>query len=129
MILRSEDIGKGKTIFTFTVVNGDPSTPLDDHRNKMRSRCWGYYFDRKDAEYVIEHNSTDMAELGYYQYAVLSEVGEGPMPLGDELQWYEFIWNWDVPPREHDGIVIPEFVEAKKIEKPEMYQQIYFGTI
>jgi hypothetical protein len=102
-----------------TVVNGDPEER--DLEKRLRSRCWGYYFKRKDAEYMIDNNATDISEMGYYQYAVLASVGEGPLAIGDELQWYEMIWNWNVPPRKHDGIVIPKFIEAKKITKPEMF--------
>jgi hypothetical protein len=105
-------------------VSGNPNER--DVEKRMRSRCWGYYMKRRDAARAIECNATDMSELGYYRYAVLSRIGEGPCAFPDELQWYEFIWNWDVPPREHDGMVIPDFVRAEKIEKPEKYQQILF---
>lgn len=117
-----------KYIYTVTVVNGDPNER--DTEKRLRSRCWGYHFKKADAEYVIDNNATDISELGYYRYGVLSRIGEGPMPsIMDEVQWYEFIWNWNVAPREHDGIVIPEFVEAKPIKKPEMYQQILFAGL
>lgn len=116
-----------KKIFTITVVNGDPyKREVDKH---LRSRCWGYYFNRKDSEEAIQNNVTDISEMGYYKYAVLSEQGEGPLPDGEELQWYEFIWNWKVPPRKHDNLVIPEFVRTKKIKKPKMYEHILFGGL
>ena len=122
-------VRKPTKIFTMTVVSGDPEAPLDQNEKRLRCRCWGYYFSRKTAAEAIEGNWTDMSELGYYRYGVLGSLGEGPLPSQKELQWYEFVWNWDVPPREHDGIVIPEFVEAKKIDKPEKYQQILFGGL
>lgn len=114
-----------KSIFLMVVVSGDPNERAPEKR--MRSRCWGYYFDRDIAEKAIEENWTDMSEMEYYQYAVLVQQGEGPLPEQDELQWYEFVWNWSVPPREHDGVVIPEFVGIRKIDKPEVYSQILFG--
>jgi hypothetical protein len=114
-----------KSIFLMVVVNGNPEER--DSKLRLRSRCWGYYFDRAVAEKAIEENWTDMSEMEYYKYAVLVEQGQGPLPEQEELQWYEFVWNWCVPPREHDGIVIPEFVEARKIDKPEQYSQILFG--
>jgi hypothetical protein len=70
-----------------------------------------------------------MSELGYYQYGVLSQMGEGPMPSQKELQWYEFIWDWDVVPRDFDGIVIPAYRGATKISKPEIYNEMLFGGL
>ena len=96
---------------------------------KFRSSGSGYYFDFKDAEKAVTNNWGDMSELGYYKYAVICKVGEGPMGCGDEVQWYQFVWNFDVAPREYDGVVIPAFVEAKKIDKPEMYERIFFATL
>lgn len=120
-------------IFIVVVVSGHPdpeSLPeYNTHKKnefRMRSRCWGFYFDRVDAEHVIEHNETDISELGYYRYAVLSEVGEGPLAIPDELQWYEFIWDWDVPPRK-DGVVIPMLTEVRRIGKPQKYERFFFG--
>jgi hypothetical protein len=118
-----------RLIYTITVVNGNPNANRDDQENRLRSRCWGYYFNRADAQQVIEENQTDISELGYYRYGVLSALPEGPLAIGEELQWYEFIWNYNVPPREHDGIVIPDFVEARKIDKPPMYDHFMFGTL
>ena len=114
-------------IFTMTVVSGDPAVPLNQNEKRLRCRCWGYYFDRRTAAKAIENNWTDMSEMGYYRYGVLASLGEGPLPSQKELQWYEFVWDWNVSPRETDGIVIPEFVEARKIDKPEKYQQVLFG--
>ena len=108
-------------------VSGDPEE-WKSLEKRLRSRCWGYYVKRRDAASVIECNGTDMSELGYYRYAVLTKLGEGPMAISEELQWYEFIWNWNVNPRA-DGVVIPEFVEAKKINKPGKYQNILFGDL
>ena len=117
-----------KYIYTITVVSGNPNEREPEKR--MRSTNWGYYFKKEDAELVIKNNLTDISELGYYRYGVLSRVGEGPMPsIMEEIQWYEFTWNWDVPPREHDGIVIPEYTGVMEIQKPKVYEGIWFATL
>ena len=121
-------IKKPTKIFTMTVVSGDPNIPLNQNENRFRCRCWGYYFDRRTAAKSIVNNWTDMSELGYYEYGVLASLGEGPIPSQKELQWYEFIWNWNVEPRE-DGIRIPELIDVKKIEKPSQYEHIWFGGL
>jgi hypothetical protein len=129
MSLRDELIEESRRennkIFTITVIYGNPRLPYADER--MRVRSWGYYFKQEDAAHVIEHNETDISELGYYQYGLLAELGEGPLALADELQWYEFIWNYDTEPRKHDGMKVPEFVEARKIERPPQYEGYCFG--
>lgn len=125
----AETADAGPRIFTITVVNGNPYAAKEDDRNRLRTRCWGYYFNRADAEHVIEHNETDISELNYYEYGVLASVGEGPLAFPDELQWYRFLWNYDVPTRKHDGIVIPEFMGVDKIIKPSIYEHIFFGGL
>jgi len=117
---------KRSKIYTMTVVSGDPGSR--DPKTRLRARCWGYYFNRKDAEEAIMQNATDMSECDYYHFAVLGELGEGPMPHQEELQWYEFQWNWYVAPRA-DGVRVPEFVETIKISKPSQYEQILFAGL
>lgn len=107
-----------RVIYTVTTISGDPNNKEDD---RLRSRCWGYYFNRVDAEQCIENNHFDIAELGYYQYAVLSVLEEGPISFGDELQWYEFY-------RDDMGSG-DAFFNARKIEKPQIYTQHIFGTL
>lgn len=123
-------------IFTITCVSGDPGAeeraietndPNWAHQKmkyRMRSRCWGYYFDRADAEHVIEHNETDISELGYYQYAVLTELGEGPLANQHELQWYEFHWVTNDHPSGWR-----QLTSVTKIEKPLKYAQYMFGGL
>jgi hypothetical protein len=107
-------------IYLVTVLYGDPyKANAKGTRPDLRVRNWGYYTDRASAQQVIEENQTDISECGYYQYAVLTSIEEGPLAIGEELQWYEFVWEWE--PR--------RFVEAKKIEKPTMYQQIAFAGL
>lgn len=110
------------SIFTMTVISGELAQK--DPSKRLRSRCWGYYFSLVDADYDFRMNATDMSEHGYYRYGVLGELREGPGTVTDEIQWYEFIWEWPA-----DGTVerTPKFVEAKLIDKPEIYQQLLFG--
>jgi hypothetical protein len=118
-----------KSIFVVTVASGDPQPSIANHPT-FRSINWGFYFTYKSAKYAIEHNVSDISEQGYYQYAILQKIGEGIMAFPEEMQWYEFIWNRDVPPRKHDGSLCspwPLFVEAKKIDKPEMYGGMFFN--
>jgi hypothetical protein len=122
-----EDVGP--RIYTVTVLSGDPYAPKDKPEDRLRTRCWGYYFNRADAERAIEHNETDISELNYYQYGLLSSLGEGMMAIPDQLQWYRFVWNYDVPPRAHDGVLIPEYMGAEKIDKPSIYDNILFGGL
>jgi hypothetical protein len=97
-------------VYTITVLSNTPCT------KQFRIREWGYYFDRASAAKVIEENQTDISELDYYHYAVLSAKGEGPLAIPEALQWYEFIWagtdNAD------------NFVTARKIERPEKYRHL-----
>ena len=118
-----------KKIYTISVINGDPHADERPGPSRFRVRCWGYYFNQKDAAHVIEHNETDISELCYYQYGLLAKLGEGPLAIADELQWYEFIWNFDTEPRAFDGMKVPEFVEARKIERPKMYEGYAFGGL
>ena len=120
---------KPKKIFTMTVVSGDPNADLRDNKNRLRARCWGYYFNRKDAAWAIENNATDMSELDYYHFAVLSEMGEGPMPFGKEVQWYEFHWDHDPAEMNDNDVIWPVLVAVTKISKPPQYEQVLFGGL
>jgi hypothetical protein len=55
----------------------------------IKYRVWGYYHDRAVAEDCIVNNRSDLCEF-YYHYAILSEVGEGPLAVPENQQWYEF---------------------------------------
>ncbi len=118
-------------IYLMTVVSGGEPIPPGgtfDDVTVLRSRTWGYHFEQELAHRAIDNNHTDMSELGYYQYAVLSELEPGPCAIPTEIQWYEFIWNYDTQPRKHDGYRVPEFVGTKRIEKPDHYENILFGA-
>jgi hypothetical protein len=82
----------------------------------IRYRVWGYYFDREDAQRCILHNDTDISELGYYRYGILTEIGEGPLAIEESQEWYEFVWGPD-----------RELLEVRKIDKPEQYESTMFG--
>ena len=106
-------------IYTVTVVSGDPNQA--DVKTRMRVCHWGYYFEREAADCAIQNNLTDMSECGYYQYGVVSELGEGVCVIGDELQWYEFVWD--------DSDSDRQFLEAQKINKPAIYENIAFAGL
>jgi hypothetical protein len=95
-------------VYTITVLSGHPCS------RRFRHRDWGYYFNREDAAKVIEENQTDLSELDYYHYAVLSAKGEGPLAVPETLQWYEFVWD-----NSRD-----ELLEVKKIDRPKMYKHL-----
>ena len=107
-----------KVIYEITCVSGNPFQHHYDDSRDFRICTWGYYFNREDAEKVIEENQTDISELGYYRYALLTEKGEGPLAIGLGLQWYEFIW--DFPCKGWD--YTPKLKEVKKIEMPDVYK-------
>ena len=96
-------------IHEIIVMSGDPEKP-----QSFRTCTWGYYFDKENAAECIENNWTDISELGYYQYAVLTAKGEGPLAIGQALQWYEFQWEGR------------KFRGAIKIAMPAMYDRFFF---
>jgi hypothetical protein len=73
---------------------------------------------------------------------VLSEMGEGPMPFGKELQWYRFDW-WheedylselpqnELPQNElpQNDVFYPQLQAVTKITKPPQYEQVLFGGL
>jgi len=75
-----------KVIYSITLVKLDSA---------IRTRCVGYYFDRDEAIHAVESNRCDMAELGWYKYAVVSPVHEGihPIPKDSDQNWFEYDVN------------------------------------
>jgi hypothetical protein len=104
-------MAKRTGVYTITVMSAKPFT------KGFRIREWGYYFKRADAAQVIEHNLTDISELDYYHFAVLSFTGEGPLAIPESLQWYEFEWA-----NSSEGVM--RFIQAKKIDRPEQFKHI-----
>lgn len=75
-----------------------------------RKTNWGYYFSYDDAEKSILENYTDLFEIGYYQYAVITAIPEGLCAISDVLQWFDY----------NNGAI-------KKINKPEEFKNFYIG--
>jgi hypothetical protein len=111
---------KPSVVYTIHVLSGDPENRIKDF--SFRSRNWGFYFKQEDAAHVIEHNETDISELDYYHYAVLSAKGEGPLAIAETIQWYEFVWASHLDP----SILLRLFLEARKIDCPEQYKNLVF---
>lgn len=101
-----------KVVYTITVFS-DQRIPTALSR-KFRWRDWGYYFEEKDARDVIENNLTDISELDYYHFALLAKKGEGPLAIGEPIQWYEFVWDEKRS----------KLLRVDKIECPEQYKQL-----
>jgi hypothetical protein len=84
-----------------------------------RYRVWGYYFDLETARQCVLENWTDISELGYYRYGVISQMGEGPLACPETQEWYEFEWEGDAMRRKYKG--------AKKVEQPEELGNTIYG--
>jgi hypothetical protein len=54
------------------------------------SRCVGFYFDLEDANRLVFNNGMDIAEEGYYRYAVIEEKGEGTYRMVSNEWWFKF---------------------------------------
>ena len=64
---------------------------IDLRKGKLRARCWGWYSDLDKAKEHTRDNVTDIAEDGYYNYAVIEDVSEEMLPLDTkEIQWYKY---------------------------------------
>lgn len=71
---------------------------IDFSKGELRNRCWGYYLDLALAKKDVIDNAVDIAEEGYYNYAVIEKVPEGLLPaaLGiTEVQWFKYNKNTD----------------------------------
>lgn len=69
---------------------------IDLSKGELRNRCWGYYLDLELAKKDTIDNVTDIAEDGYYNYAVIENVPEGILPIGiKEVQWFKYNRNTD----------------------------------
>lgn len=115
---------EAKLIYTVTVLSGNPAV-----KDSMRSVCWGYYFDSETAEESIYGNWTDMSEIDYYHYAVISSLEPGVAAIPTEIQWFEFEWDHDRPAKKNGEPRHSKFIGAKKITKPEKYSQWGFGCL
>jgi len=53
-----------------------------------RYRVWGYYHDRDAAGRCVVENWSDIFERGHYGYAIVSAMGEGPLAIPEDQEWY-----------------------------------------
>lgn len=59
---------------------------------EARSRCFGYFGDRADAERAVPANSMDLQER-LYRWCVIEHLPQGIHPLGDSSQNLWFCWS------------------------------------
>ena len=90
-------------IYTVTVIRVRKSAPDS-------TRCVGYYLDKDKAIHAVESNYLDIAELGYYKYAVIHPVHEGihQIPEESESNWFKYdvnlnIFKWTKKPEQLKG--------------------------
>jgi hypothetical protein len=57
--------------------------------SEIKSRCWGWFKKQEDAIKYTKLNVTDMAEDGYYNYAVIEEIQEGILQLALNELWLQ----------------------------------------
>ena len=67
------------TIYTISVIN-----------RTLNSRCIGYYFNFEDAKESVLYNNYDMADNGYYNYAVIEKIREGLYREPSEKHYFEY---------------------------------------
>jgi hypothetical protein len=89
-------------------------------RNGERYRVWGYYRDIETARECVLENWSDISELDYYHYGVISQMGEGPLACPEEQEWYEFEWEGEV------GVDM-KYKGAKKIDEPVVVGNTLYG--
>lgn len=63
------------------------------HRDKKRSRTWGFYERLEDAERCVYENWADIYERGYYDLALIEEMSEGLCPFSKYSRWYAVKYN------------------------------------
>lgn len=108
-----ENVFRPSVVYMIDVFS-DQETHLPSLSSKFRHRNWGFYFKLEDAQHVVENNETDISELDYYHFALISKKGQGPLAISEAIQWYEFIWD----------DARRNLLEVRKIECPEQYKNI-----
>lgn len=69
-------------MFFLTTLNSSPGKNIEP-------RCVGYFENLADAQAVLEKNLGDLAEDGYYNLAVIEEIGPGLYAAAKrERYWY-----------------------------------------
>lgn len=59
-----------------------------DNEAQNDARTIGYFRTFAEAHDKVMSNAGDMFECGYYQYAVISRMGQGLYRMPQEIQWY-----------------------------------------
>jgi len=80
---------KDKIIYFVTVFHIEP-----DADSYKRIRCWGWFYDERDAESCIKENWTDIYENGYYNLAMIEPLAQGPLGVVfEKSRWFnvEFV--------------------------------------
>lgn len=54
------------------------------------TRCVGYYSDLKKAIEIVENNTGDLNEEGYYPYIVIENIKEGIYQYDQNPMWFEY---------------------------------------
>ena len=53
-------------------------------------RTVGFYTEFEVAKEMVENNNADMADNGYYPYALIEEVPEGTYPFAEKRWFFKF---------------------------------------
>lgn len=63
-----------------------------DNSILFNHRTVGFFEDKKNAEYCLEHDVGGLNEAGYYPWAVIEKIPEGLYPIPEQYE-SEF-WEW-----------------------------------
>lgn len=80
-----------------------------------RYRVWGYYMDYWDARRVVRDNQTDIYEQGYYDFGLLTTIGEGPLAVPEAQEWFKAVYEDN------------RFKETVPVAIPEKFEQISYA--
>jgi len=91
-----------KVIYSITLLRLDSA---------IRTRCVGYHFNKEDAIEAVEKNHCDIAERGWYRYAIIHTVPEGIHQIQPDKNqiWFEYdtntnIYHWIRKPEKMSGL-------------------------
>ena len=79
-------------------------TTVCTEKNYRNTRCVGWVSENDEAYDIVTNNHGDIAESGYYQYAIIEQMGEGLYYTPKEEFWFE--WNADT--KKYDPIDTPK---------------------
>lgn len=107
--------------YSLTTVGADQEQgasgyPHGEVQERMRRRTVGIFAAPEEAEAALANNYGDLAEAGWYRWAVIEEVRAGLYPGGREHQWWEYdkkADRWEK--REGRPAPIREYLERNRI--------------